>query len=116
MSRNSLTGSIPPELGNLKNLSYLQLYSNNLSGQIPESIGELPLLEGLSIYENNLTSQLLQKLGSLMSKFNMLDTSQNRLNGSLPKDVCKKGNLQYFLVLENYFMENCLSHTVLGKG
>jgi len=35
---NELTGSIPSEIGNLTNLTWLYLYNNQLTGEIPESI------------------------------------------------------------------------------
>jgi len=38
---NQLTGSIPPEIGNLTNLTYLDLTNNQLTGEIPESICNL---------------------------------------------------------------------------
>ena len=38
---NQLTGSIPPEIGNLTNLTYLWLHNNQLTGEIPESICDL---------------------------------------------------------------------------
>ena len=38
---NELTGEIPPEIGNLTNLTHLNLSSNQLTGEIPESICDL---------------------------------------------------------------------------
>ena len=35
LSNNQLTGSIPPELGNLTGLCWLMLDGNNLTGTIP---------------------------------------------------------------------------------
>ena len=40
-----LTGSIPAELGNLGNLTHLNLRTNQLSGTIPASLGNLRNLE-----------------------------------------------------------------------
>ena len=38
---NQLTGSIPPEIGNLTNLTLLNLEGNHLTGSIPPEIGNL---------------------------------------------------------------------------
>ena len=35
LPNSGLTGEIPPQIGQLINLSYLNLFENNLSGQIP---------------------------------------------------------------------------------
>ena len=44
LDSNSLSGPIPPELGNLANLTTLDLYSNNLSGPIPPELStDLPV-------------------------------------------------------------------------
>ena len=42
--KNEITGTIPPELGKLKNLISLDLYNNNITGAIPESLGNLKSL------------------------------------------------------------------------
>ena len=41
LSNSGLTGSIPPEIGNLTNLIRLNLSNNQLTGEIPESICNL---------------------------------------------------------------------------
>jgi hypothetical protein len=43
-----LTGSIPFNIGNLTNLSYLRLNNNQFSGTIPESICNLSIEWGTS--------------------------------------------------------------------
>jgi Leucine-rich repeat (LRR) protein len=42
--KNNITGNIPEELGNLKNLISLDLYNNQLTGEIPRSLGNLKSL------------------------------------------------------------------------
>ena len=54
-----LTGSIPPEIGNLANLNNLDLHNNQLTGEIPESICDLNVnwsnSDLFSIYNNQLS-------------------------------------------------------------
>ena len=44
---NELTGQIPPELGELENLTKLRLYGNDLNGDLPASLGNLSNLRKL---------------------------------------------------------------------
>ncbi len=41
LHKNELSGQIPPELGNLANLTGLNLSGNHLSRQIPPELGQL---------------------------------------------------------------------------
>ena len=47
---NQLIGSIPPEIGNLTNLTVLSLWGNQLIGSIPPEIGNLTNLISLKSY------------------------------------------------------------------
>ena len=42
--KNKISGKIPQELGNLKNLVSLDLYNNSFSGEIPSTLGNLKSL------------------------------------------------------------------------
>ena len=55
LGSNQLTGSIPPEIGNLTNLEVLWLSDNQLTGSIPPEIGNLTNLIGLRLNDNQLT-------------------------------------------------------------
>ena len=49
---NNLTGSIPPELGNLTNLRSLGLPNNNLTGPLPAEFVNLVNLVALDLSNN----------------------------------------------------------------
>ena len=55
---NNLTGPIPPELGNLTNLTGLSLAENNLTGQVPVELGKLTQLLDISLSGNKLTGSV----------------------------------------------------------
>ena len=55
LSDSQLTGTIPPELGNLTNLRILDLSDNQLSGEVPSELGSLSNLEWLWLQRNQLS-------------------------------------------------------------
>ena len=65
LSRNELSGPIPPELGSLTNLEALYLRGNQLSGAIPLELGNLTDLTQLSLSGNQLSGPIPPELGSL---------------------------------------------------
>ena len=58
LSYRELTGSIPPELGDLANLQALFLHANQLTGGIPPELGNLSNLRTLILLDNRLTGEL----------------------------------------------------------
>lgn len=64
---NDLSGSLPPELGNLSGLRELILWRNHLEGSIPSELGNLSLLKELSLWRNQLTGSIPPELGNLSS-------------------------------------------------
>ena len=83
LRRNSLTGSIPPELGNLAYLELLYLNDNQLSGPIPPELGNLTYLEELYLNDNQLSGPIPPALGNLIN-LKWLHLSDNRLTGCIP--------------------------------
>jgi Leucine-rich repeat (LRR) protein len=86
---NQLIGSIPPALGNLTALQGLYLSTNQLTGSIPPALGNLTALQGLYLYENQLTGSIPPELGNLTS-LEVLALESNQLTGSIPAEL---GNL-----------------------
>ena len=62
---NGLTGSIPPEIGNLTNLIYLNLSGNQFTGSIPSEIGNLTNLNELWLNINQLSGQIPESICDL---------------------------------------------------
>ena len=61
--------TIPPELGLLTDLDYLQLQDNQLTGTIPSEIGNLTGLRRLWLHGNRLTGELPGSLINLTALF-----------------------------------------------
>lgn len=89
---NELTGTLPPELGNLSQLSTLGLWVNQLRGPIPVELGELSALGFLDLSGNRLTGPLPAELGEL-ANLQMLSLAHNQLSGPIPSALGKLGNL-----------------------
>ena len=90
---NQLSGHIPPELGNLSNLTVLNLYSNQLSGTIPSELGNLSSLEVLALSANQLTGSIPPELSNL-SDLQVLALWENKLRGSIPPKLSKLSSLE----------------------
>ncbi|CAN1836896.1 Probable LRR receptor-like serine/threonine-protein kinase At3g47570 [Linum perenne] len=84
LSDNRFTGALPVEVGNLKNLEYLDLSYNMLSDRIPSSLGSCIRLEYLYLRGNHLQGIIPSSLSALRG-IQWLDLSSNNLSGQIPK-------------------------------
>ncbi|KAL7610553.1 hypothetical protein Lser_V15G11884 [Lactuca serriola] len=101
LSKNQLSGSIPPEFGNSTQLQRLDLSSNRLTGQIPKEFGKMKRMLNLSSANNQLSGIIPPEIGSFelienflsdvipsevqgLQSLQKLDLSHNRLSGSIP--------------------------------
>ncbi len=89
---NSLSGPIPSELGRLTNLRDLDFNSNELTGPIPSELGRLTNLESLYLSGNELTGPILPELGRL-ANLERLSLRSNRLTGPIPTELGGLANL-----------------------
>lgn len=89
-----LGGTIPPELGNLVNLQELNFYDCQLSGLIPAELGNLTNLERMDLSWNSyLVGTIPPELGNL-SKLEYLNLEECNLSGNIPKELGNLSNLE----------------------
>ena len=119
LSGNNLTGSLPPELGNLANLRHVGFAGNRLSGRIPLEFGSLANLTGLYLgynqlsgavpgelaklvnlerlhLDNNQLSGTIQPAFGSLSKLKTLYLQGNQLTGALPQTFTQLDSLEVF--------------------
>jgi Leucine-rich repeat (LRR) protein len=87
---NNLSGTIPPQIGNLINLNTLDLGNNNLFGPIPLEISALVNLKILRLYKNQLSGSIPIVICNNLKKLEILFIRQNNLSGTIPPEI---GNL-----------------------
>jgi Leucine-rich repeat (LRR) protein len=97
---NQLSGAIPVELGNLSNLSELDLDGNQLTGSIPAGIGNLSSLVFLYLGNNLLTGSIPPEIGNL-SNLRSLGLEGNQLNGSIPAELGNLAKLEFLYSWNN---------------
>ena len=81
-----LTGTIPPELGNLVNIERLYLFDNRLTGIIPPELGNLVKLGDLYLNNNQLTGIIPPELGNLVD-LGGLGLGGNQFTGCIPDSL-----------------------------
>ncbi len=108
LAGNNLKGTIPSSLGNLVNLTYLNLGSdwfddplfNRLTGSIPSSIGNLINLQSLDLDDNLLSGGIPPSLGNLLNLTN-LELNGNQLSDSIPSSLGNLVNLTRLHLWQN---------------
>ncbi|ORX86917.1 hypothetical protein BCR32DRAFT_264667 [Anaeromyces robustus] len=103
LAKNKLKGPIPNSIGFLSNLTILRLQGNNLSGRIPDSICLLRNLVELRLDHNSFTDELPSSIDNL-KKLTHLYLSHNKLTGILPEKIGNLKNLVHLIMQDNQFV------------
>ena len=94
---NQVSGTIPSEVGKLKNLYEFYMENNTISGTIPPEIGQLSQLEFFSAQDNKLSGTIPDMFSSLTS-LTLWDTFNNKLSGDLPTSIGELPDLRYLYI------------------
>ncbi|KAK4573684.1 hypothetical protein RGQ29_031580 [Quercus rubra] len=93
-------GPIPTWLGNLTQLTLLNLSANNFAGEIPSSLSNLKALSSLDIRSNNLSGAIPMWLGNLTRVTDIL-FGNNSFTGQIPSSLIYLKDLNFLGLKEN---------------
>ena len=97
---NQLRDSLPPSLGQLRALQYLDLRANQLTGSLPTTLGQLTRLLNLGLSGNQFTGSLPPELGNL-TQLQGFGADNNRFTGSLPASFGKWRQMGWLSLSDN---------------
>uniref|UniRef100_A0A7S1FMK1 Leucine-rich repeat-containing N-terminal plant-type domain-containing protein n=1 Tax=Corethron hystrix TaxID=216773 RepID=A0A7S1FMK1_9STRA len=112
ISGDECVGTIPPEIGYLSDIDYLDLARTGISGSIPEELYDLRYLKMLTLSKNNLAGTLSEKIGQLTNLVD-LRLDYNSLSGRIPDGIGTLTEARFILLRSNKFSRN-LPYTVGG--
>ena len=111
---SALTGELPGEIGNLSKLEILEIGPNFMTGPIPPEIGRLANLHTLSITWTEMSGEIPPTLGNL-TNLKELYLSSNRLSGEFPGALKSLVNLEV-MDLHHNSLTGCLPDELAGVG
>ncbi|KVH95549.1 receptor protein-tyrosine kinase CEPR2 [Cynara cardunculus var. scolymus] len=97
-----LTGEISKSIFDLKELRTLDLSNNNISGDFPVGITKLRNLWKIELFANQLTGTIPPELTEL-NLLQEFDISANQMHGELPTGIGNMKNLTVFQCYMNHF-------------
>ncbi|KAJ7968755.1 Receptor-like protein kinase [Quillaja saponaria] len=86
LSYMGLVGTIPPHIGNLSFLAYLNLANNSFHGSLPNELSRLHRLQIISLRHNNFAGEVPPFFNN-SSSLKLVDLRNNQLSGLLPSNV-----------------------------
>ncbi|KAG8384215.1 hypothetical protein BUALT_Bualt04G0094800 [Buddleja alternifolia] len=102
ISNCSLTGTLSPDVGNLRFLVNLSTAANSLSGQIPPQISDIPNLRYLNL-SNNIFNQTFPPQLCRLKTLQVLDIYNNNMTGDIPSQAYLLSNLRHLHLGGNFF-------------
>eukprot|EP01018_Ginkgo_biloba_P027582 Gb_38051 [translate_table: standard] len=102
---NCIGGNLPQQIGNLTNLTFLELDNNLFSGNIPPEFKRLQKLERLYMRNNKLQGSIPREIGEL-KRLGELSLDRNMLSGQIPESFANLQQLRYLHLTQNQLSGN----------
>ena len=102
---NGLNGTLPSDIGDLQDATFIDLGDNQLNGPIPGSLGNLSNSGALYLDNNQLSGDIPPSISNLQGLAFLL-LNDNNLTGSIPAEFANMGDLG-FLTLNNNNLSGC---------
>lgn len=102
MSNNSIAGKFPGNIGEFRNLEFLDISDNLFFSSLPPEIGKVGSLKNLSLAGNNFSGSIPDSLSGL-SSIQSLDFSRNSFAGPIPLSLTMLSNLVVLNLSVNAF-------------
>ena len=99
---NSMFGSLPSSLGNLENLIFFSVLYNDFTGSIPDSFGNLESLTYLNLGFNSFSGQIPESIGNLVH-LEELYLTENFFSGRIPESIGNLTDLTMLSIYNNQF-------------
>jgi len=113
LQENMFSGSIPTEIGNLSSIAVMYVYSNALSHNIPRSIGLLSTLVELYLQYNYLTGPVGDTFGTaLFPQLTSLLLQSNLLSSTIPTSFSGLFYLNFLLLQETCSRERWMECSI----
>ncbi|XP_063946265.1 receptor-like protein 36 [Daucus carota subsp. sativus] len=100
LSANKFSGSVPDDIGMLRDLESLYLGNNSFKGMLPQNIFRLPKLRDLSLWGNNFSGLISDDI-RMLSNLESLDLNGNSFQGPLPPNFFKLSKLRHLALSNN---------------
>ncbi|KAJ7525393.1 hypothetical protein O6H91_17G048300 [Diphasiastrum complanatum] len=102
LGQNQIVGEIPTQITNLVSLTILDLRANEFSGNIPPALGHLKFLQYLMLENNNFSGSLPTEI-AMLSDLIYLDVSDNLLGGAIPDFLQNLTSMQFLFLANNSY-------------
>ncbi|KAL3641345.1 hypothetical protein CASFOL_016313 [Castilleja foliolosa] len=104
-----LSGTLPPHLGNLTFLRYLDMSFNNFTGPIPFELSRLYRLKEIQMRVNSFTGKIPSWFGAL-PQLEYLNLDNNTFSGTIPKEIANCSSLQILDLSYNEYLTGPIPH------